>query len=215
MVRRLIVLAAAIFGVVIGRALDLLGWGQTPAEFSADGDTTLRVAGYAFAIWGLIYLWLLVYAVRQALPRTGESRLIHRLGWPSALALFGIGGWIVAAALDWETATIVLIFGALASLLIPLLGEAEAIRALHALRPDKAHWLGDDGEVDVPVDEILVGDRIVVRPGERFPLDGELVEGQTQVDESMLTGEPFPVAKAPGAALRADRSMAKGVCSCA
>jgi P-type Cu+ transporter len=77
----------------------------------------------------------------------------------------------------------------------------EAIRALHALRPDKAHWLGDDGEIDVPVDEILVGDRIVVRPGERFPLDGELVEGQTQVDESMLTGEPLPVAKAPGAAL--------------
>ncbi len=139
MVRRLIVLAAAIFGVVIGRALDLLGWGQTPAEFSADGDTTLRVAGYAFAIWGLIYLWLLVYAVRQALPRTGESRLIHRLGWPSALALFGIGGWIVAAALDWETGTIVLIFGALASLLIPLLGEAEAIRALP--RSDRDRWM--------------------------------------------------------------------------
>jgi Cu+-exporting ATPase len=77
----------------------------------------------------------------------------------------------------------------------------EAIRALHALRPEKAHWLNDDGEVDVPVDEILVGDRIVVRPGERFPLDGQLVEGQTQVDESMLTGEPLPVVKAPGAAL--------------
>ena len=77
----------------------------------------------------------------------------------------------------------------------------EAIRALHALRPEKAHWLGDDGEVDLPVDEILVGDQIVVRPGERFPLDGELVEGQTQVDESMLTGEPLPVAKVPGAAL--------------
>ena len=77
----------------------------------------------------------------------------------------------------------------------------EAIRALHALRPDKAHWLGKDGEVDVPVDEILEGDRIVVRPGERFPLDGELVEGQTQVDESMLTGEPLPVTKALGAAL--------------
>ena len=53
----------------------------------------------------------------------------------------------------------------------------------------------------MPVDEILVGDRIVVRPGERFPLDGELLEGQTQVDESMLTGEPLPVAKAIGGAL--------------
>ena len=76
-----------------------------------------------------------------------------------------------------------------------------AIRALHALRPDTAHWLKGEAEVDVPVAEILLGDHIVVRPGERFPLDGELVQGQTQVDESMLTGEPLPVAKAVGAAL--------------
>lgn len=77
----------------------------------------------------------------------------------------------------------------------------EAIRSLHALRPDKAHWIGEDGEVDVPVDEILTGDQIVVHPGERFPLDGELLEGQTQVDESMLTGEPLPVTKMAGAKL--------------
>jgi Cu+-exporting ATPase len=77
----------------------------------------------------------------------------------------------------------------------------EAIRALHALRPEKAHWMGEEGEVDVPVDEILTGDLIGVRPGERFPLDGELVEGQTQVDESMLTGEPLPVTKTVGAQL--------------
>jgi P-type Cu+ transporter len=51
------------------------------------------------------------------------------------------------------------------------------------------------------VDEMLTGDLIVVRPGERIPLDGELVEGQTQVDESMLTGEPLPVSKAVGAQL--------------
>ena len=77
----------------------------------------------------------------------------------------------------------------------------EAIRALHALRPDKAHWISDEGEVDVPVAEILVGDLLAVRPGERIPLDGELTEGQTQVDESMLTGEPLPVSKSMGAAL--------------
>ena len=81
-----------------------------------------------------------------------------------------------------------------------------AIRALHALRPDVAHLLGpgaeqhDDvaGEVDVPVSELLVGDRLVVRPGERFPVDGCLQAGPTQVDESMLTGEPLPVAKEAG-----------------
>jgi len=77
----------------------------------------------------------------------------------------------------------------------------EAIRALHALRPDRVHWLSEEGETDVPVDEILKGDVIVVRPGERFPLDGELIEGQTQVDESMLTGEPLPVSKSAGAKL--------------
>jgi Cu+-exporting ATPase len=73
-----------------------------------------------------------------------------------------------------------------------------AIRALHALRPDVAHLIGLDGEVDVPVAEVLVGDRIVVKPGERFPVDGALLEGQTQVDESMLTGEPLPVPREPG-----------------
>jgi Cu+-exporting ATPase len=76
-----------------------------------------------------------------------------------------------------------------------------AIRALHALRPDVAHLMGADGEVDVPVGEVLVGDRLVVKPGERFAVDGTLREGRTQVDESMLTGESLPVVKAPGAAL--------------
>lgn len=139
MTRRLIVLAAAIFAVAVGQTQVLLGWGQSPAEFSADSDATLRVAGYAFAIWGVIYLWLLVYAVRQALPQTGESMLIHRLGWPSVAALLGIGWWVVAAAFDWEMATIVLIFGALAALLVALLANADAIRALP--RADRDRWM--------------------------------------------------------------------------
>ncbi len=139
MTRRLIVLAATVFAVVIGQTQVLLGWGQSPAEFSADSDDTLKVAGYAFAIWGLIYLWLLVYAVRQVLPQTGESLLIHRLGWPSVAALFGIGLWVVAAAFDQEAATVVLIFGSLAALLVPLLGNAGAIRALP--RVDRDRWM--------------------------------------------------------------------------
>ena len=139
MTRRLLVLAATVFSVVIGQTQVLLGWGQSPAEFSADSDATLRVAGYAFAIWGVIYLWLLVYAVRQARPQTGESLLIHRLGWPSVAALLGIGWWVVAAAFDWEMATIVLIFGSLAALLVPLLANADAIRALP--RGDRDRWM--------------------------------------------------------------------------
>ena len=139
MTRRLVVLASTVFAVVIGQTQVLLGWGQSPAEFSADSDTTLRVAGYAFAIWGVIYLWLLVYAVRQALPQTGESDILHRLGWPSVAALLGIGWWVVAAAFDWEMATIILIFAALAALLVPLLVNAGAIRALS--RGDRDRWM--------------------------------------------------------------------------
>ena len=90
--RRWVVLACAVFAVVAAYGQMAVGWGQTPQEFSADSDATLRVAGYAFSIWGLIYLGLLVYAVRQVLPQTGESLLIHRLGWPSAAALLGIDG---------------------------------------------------------------------------------------------------------------------------
>lgn len=139
MTRRLIVLAATIFAIVIGQAQVLLGWGQSPAEFAADSDATLRVAGFAFAIWGVIYLWLLVYAVRQALPKTAKTSLLHRLGWPSIVALLAIGWWVVAAAFDLEMATIVLIFGALVVLLIPLLANASAIRALPRANGDR--WM--------------------------------------------------------------------------
>lgn len=137
--RRLLVLAGALFAVIIGQSQVLLGWGQSPAEFAADSDATLRVAGFAFAIWGLIYAWLLVYAVRQTLPATPDTPLLDALGWPSVAALLAIGWWIVAAAFDWETGTIVLIFGALLVLLIPLLARAAAIRALPRGDPDR--WM--------------------------------------------------------------------------
>jgi Cu+-exporting ATPase len=76
-----------------------------------------------------------------------------------------------------------------------------AIRALHALKPEIAHLIGLDGEIDVPVAEVLVGDKLVVRPGERLPVDGVLLEGHSQVDESMLTGESVPVHKEPDSKL--------------
>ncbi len=73
-----------------------------------------------------------------------------------------------------------------------------AIQALQALRPERAHLLGPLGEEDVPVSELMPHDRLVVRPGERFPADGLVREGSTQADESMLTGESLPVAKFVG-----------------
>ena len=73
-----------------------------------------------------------------------------------------------------------------------------AIRKLIGLRPKTARVVRDGAEVDVPVEKVRVGDLVVVRPGERIPVDGVLVEGYSAVDESMLTGEPLPVDKSVG-----------------
>ena len=74
----------------------------------------------------------------------------------------------------------------------------EAIRRLMGLRPKTARVVRDGAEVDVPIENVRVGDRVVVRPGERIPVDGVVVEGHSAVDESMLTGEPLPVDKGTG-----------------
>ncbi len=74
-----------------------------------------------------------------------------------------------------------------------------AIRALLGLAPKTARRLRDDGsEEDIALTHVHVGDRLRVRPGEKVPVDGEVIEGRSPVDESMLTGEPMPVDKAPG-----------------
>ncbi|MEK7345782.1 MAG: heavy metal translocating P-type ATPase [Pseudomonadota bacterium] len=137
------------------------------------GNMDLLVALGTTAGW-LLSVWLWLTAHEGHVPH------LYFEGSAVVITLVMLGKWLEARAKRQTT---------------------EAIRALHALRPDKAHWISEEGEVDVPVDEILTGDLIVVRPGERIPLDGELVEGQTQVDESMLTGEPLPVSKAVGAQL--------------
>ncbi|MFH1815430.1 MAG: heavy metal translocating P-type ATPase [Pseudomonadota bacterium] len=75
---------------------------------------------------------------------------------------------------------------------------ADAIRALNALRPTTARVRRDDVEADVPVDQVLVGDFVIVRPGDRIAVDGDIVEGRSHVDESLITGESLPVAKGVG-----------------
>jgi Cu+-exporting ATPase len=73
-----------------------------------------------------------------------------------------------------------------------------AIRALLGLAPKTARRVVDDSEVDVPLEQVAVGDRLRVRPGEKVPVDGTVLTGSSAVDESSLTGEPMPVEKASG-----------------
>jgi len=77
-----------------------------------------------------------------------------------------------------------------------------AIRALLGLAPKTARIIDGDGEErDVPLDQVQVGDRLRIRPGEKVPVDGEVIEGLSSVDESMITGEPIPVEKQAGDAV--------------
>jgi Cu+-exporting ATPase len=76
-----------------------------------------------------------------------------------------------------------------------------AIRALLGLTPKTARRITASGDADVPLDEVVAGDRLRVRPGEKIPADGVCLEGESYVDESMMTGEPLAVAKTPGAPL--------------
>jgi P-type Cu+ transporter len=87
-----------------------------------------------------------------------------------------------------------------------------AIRALTALRPDTARVAQPNGdEIEVPVEQVQVGDRVRIRPGERVPVDGKLIEGASSVDASMLTGESLPVPKVGGDTLTAGSINGEGL----
>ncbi|MDP1619179.1 hypothetical protein [Phenylobacterium sp.] len=109
--RKIAIIAAVTFAIMVPALQALTGWGQSAAEFSSDGNQTLRAAGYAFSIWGVIYAGLALYAVFQALPGRAEPHLMAAVAWPSAVASLGCGLWIIASAadLDWATVVVILI----------------------------------------------------------------------------------------------------------
>ncbi len=87
---------------------------------------------------------------------------------------------------------------------------SEAIRRLVRLQAKTARVRRDGGSVDVPVETVTTGDIVEVRPGERIPVDGQLTEGESYVDEAMITGEPVPVAKTPGSPVTGGTVNQKG-----
>jgi len=86
-----------------------------------------------------------------------------------------------------------------------------AIQALNALRPTLARVQRDGIEVELPIEEVVVGDQVLVRPGERLAVDGEVLEGRSHVDESLITGESLPVEKVVGARVTGGSINAEGV----
>ena len=135
--------------------------------------------------------------------RGGEPGMMTLIGMAISIAffysvavVFGFNG----EQIFWELATLVLIM---------LLGHwiemrsinnaSKALESLASLMPDTAHRISGDGSTDeVRVDEIKAGDHVLVKPGDKMPLDGKIIKGESQVDESMLTGESVPVVKSVG-----------------
>ena len=110
-------------------------------------------------------------------------------------------GLINSGHVYFETAAVIITLIKLGKLLeVRAKGRtSEAIKKLMGLRAKSARIIRSGQEMEVPVEDVLVGDVVIVRPGEKIPVDGVVVEGRSSVDESMLTGESLPVEKGPGA----------------
>ena len=113
----------------------------------------------------------------------------------SSAVTFGLSG----RTFYWELATLIdiMLLGHYLEMR-SLLGASRALEALAKLMPKKAHLIIPNGIIDVPVSELKKGDVVLVKPGEKIPSDGIVVEGETSIDESMLTGESKPVYKGIG-----------------
>ncbi len=114
----------------------------------------------------------------------------------SSVVVFGLSGRVFF----WELATLidVMLLGHWIEMR-SVMGASRALEELAELMPSQAHRQLEDGSLeDVPIEALEVGDKVVVKPGEKLPADGEVIEGQTAVNQSMLTGESRPVPKEEG-----------------
>ena len=195
-------LLAGMAGHLFGQRWMLPGWAQfalaTPVQFwlgwrfyaagwkaarALAGNMDLLVALGTSAAWGLsTYAWLAAAPGQQPDLYFETSALL--------ITFILLGKWLEARA-KGQTAS--------------------AIRALMALRPDTARVRRDGAEQVVPLADVRVGDLVLVRPGERIPVDGQVTEGSGSVDESMLTGESLPVEKAPGSRVTGGAINADGM----
>ena len=174
-------MAAELFGA----HLMLPGWAQlllaTPVQFWIG-------ARFYRAAW------------KALLARTGNMDLLVALGTSAAYGL-SVFEWLGGGMhLYFEAAAVVITLVRLGKWLEARAKRqtTEAIRALQALRPATARVRKDGAEREVAVETLRIGDEVVIRPGERMPMDGIIIEGATHADESMLTGESMPVSKGSG-----------------
>ena len=166
--------------------------------FPGDRYVEFAFASGVYFYGGRPFLTGLVDEVRQRLPgmMTLVALAITVAYVYSALVVFGLPG----SVFFWETATLIdiMLLGHWIEMR-SVLGASRALEQLVRLLPAEAHRVRADGSVDeVPIDVLRPGDRALVKPGEKIPTDGRIVQGSTSVNQAMLTGESQPVEKGEG-----------------
>jgi len=167
-------------------------------QFPGDTYVLFALSTLVFLYGGYPFLKGMVDELRKTQP--GMMTLISVATTTayvySTLVVFGLQGKFFF----WELATLidVMLLGHWLEMR-SVLGASRALEELAALMPSEAHKLLPDGStVEVPVEELMAGDQLLVKPGEKIPADGLVTEGQTSVNQSMLTGESTPVLKSEG-----------------
>jgi Cu2+-exporting ATPase len=157
---------------------------------------------FFFASAAILYpVWPFVIAAVRALRNGILNMAVLVVLSVGTGYLFSVGAtFFFKGAQFYEAAAVLLVFILLGHWLEmrARAGASEAIRTLLDLAPPMAIVLRDGREVEIPTAEVLVGDTVVIRPGNKIPVDGAVTEGSSLVDESMLTGESMPVSKKPG-----------------
>ncbi len=165
-------------------------------------------------IAGLVTLFVLVYSGGHFFRGAWKSFRNHNANMDTLIALGTGAAWVYSMAVVaapqlvpalaqhayFEAAAVIIALINLGQLLeIRARGKtSQAIKRLIGLQPRTARVLRDGQELDIPIEEVGLGETVRVRPGEKIPVDGVLLDGRSNVDESMLTGEPLPVAKQTG-----------------
>ncbi len=174
---------------------DMLGFTVT---FPGDRWLLFVLSSFVFFYGGWPFLKGLADELRDLLPgmMTLIAVAITVAYVYSSLVVFGVPGQIFF----WELATLIdiMLLGHWIEMR-SVLGASKALEDLARLLPNEAHLIREDGSVvDVRLDELQAGQKVLVRPGERVPADGRIVEGESEIDESMLTGESRPVGRSVG-----------------
>ena len=174
-----------------------LGLG-TSLRFSGDLFINFLFSTAVFFYGGWPFLKGLYDELRQKNPgmMTLIALAIAVAYFYSSAVAFGVKGKIFF----WELATLIdiMLLGHWVEMR-SVMGASRALEELAKLMPSEAHKLMGDGSVkDVPLDQLQSGDKVVIKPGEKIPADGKVVEGQTSVNEAMITGESKPVEKSQG-----------------